>query len=122
MLSNGFKINECDKCVCVKSTHSGYVIVCLYVGDMLILGSNNNVIKTTKRMLTNKFEMKDLGVPDVILGIKVSKTSYGLTLSQSHYIEKVLDKFTKYEVKPMRTTVDVNINLCKHNGESISQL
>ena len=57
------------------------------------MGSNNEVIKTTKEMFNNKFDMKYLGVVDVILGIKISKTSYGLILSQSHYIEKILNKF-----------------------------
>ena len=60
----------------------GFVIICLYVDDMLIMGSNNEVIKTTKEMFNNKFDMKDLGVADVILGIKISKTSDGLILSQ----------------------------------------
>ena len=70
MMSNGFRINECDKCVYIKDTANGYVIVCLYVDDMLIIDSNNDIIKATKRMLTNEFDMKDLGVVDVILGIE----------------------------------------------------
>ena len=93
MMTNGFKINECYKCVYVKNTERGFVIICLYVDDMLIMGSNNEVIKTTKKMFNNKFNMKDLGVSDVILGVKISKTSDGLILSQSHYIEKILKKF-----------------------------
>lgn len=32
-LSNGFKINECDKCVYKKRTSNEYVIVCLFVDD-----------------------------------------------------------------------------------------
>ena len=44
-------------------------------------------------MLEKKFDMKDLGVADVILGIRIHRTPQGLALSQSHYIEKVLDKF-----------------------------
>ena len=62
-------------------TQSEYVIVCLYVHDMLIIGSNNDVIKATKKMLTNYFDMKDMDVIDVILGIKITKTSSGLILS-----------------------------------------
>ena len=62
-------------------TQSEYVIVCLYVDDMLIIGSNNDVIKATKKMLTNYFDMKDMDVIDVILGIKITKTSSGLILS-----------------------------------------
>ena len=37
MVSNGFRINECDKCVFIKDTASGYVIMCLYVDDVLII-------------------------------------------------------------------------------------
>jgi len=49
--------------------------------DMLILGRNDNMIKSTKKMLTNKFDMKDLGVADIILGIKISRISKGMILS-----------------------------------------
>ena len=53
----------------MKDTEKGYVIVCLYVDDMLIIGSNNEIIKATKKMLNKKFDMKDMGIADVILGI-----------------------------------------------------
>ena len=121
MMTNGFKINECDKCVYVKNTKHGFVIICLYVDDILIMGSNNEVIKTTKEMFSNKFDMKDLGVADVILGIKISKTSDGLILSQSHYIEKILKKFKQNDSSPMRTLVNVNLHLSKNNGKILSQ-
>ena len=121
MMTNGFKINECDNYVYVKNTERGSVIICLYVDDILIMGSNNEVIKTTKKMFNNKFNMKDLGVADVILGIKISKTSDGLILSQSHYIDKILKKFKQYDSSPTRTLVDVNIHLSKNNGKIISQ-
>ncbi|KAL0431973.1 UNVERIFIED_CONTAM: Retrovirus-related Pol polyprotein from transposon TNT 1-94 [Sesamum radiatum] len=122
MLSNGFKINECDKCVYVKSSHNSFIIVCLYVDDMLIMGSNRDVILTTKRMLTKHFDMKDMGLADVILGIKISKTSDGLALSQSHYIENILKKFKAYDSPPAKTPVDLNLHLAKNKGESEGQI
>ena len=73
-------------------------------------------------MLSSKFNMKDLGVADVILGIKISRTSGGRILSQSHYIEKLLDKFNKDESNNVRTPVDINLHLSKNIGQSISQL
>lgn len=72
MLSNGFKINECDKYVCIKHTTNAYVIVCLYVDDMLIMGHSHKMFLSTKKMPTKHFDMKDMGVVDVILGIKIS--------------------------------------------------
>ena len=37
MITNRFKINKCDKCVYIKDTKNGYVILCLYVDDMIIV-------------------------------------------------------------------------------------
>ena len=107
MVSNSFKINECDKCVYTKMMPKGYVLVCLYVDDMLIIGSTIELIMTTKRMLTSHFDMKDMGEADVILGIKISKTSTGLVLSQSHYIEKTLNKFLDKDETPVKIPVDI---------------
>ena len=87
MITNDFKINECDKCVYVKETKNSYVILCLYVDNMLIVGSDDDMIKSIKNMLKFKFDMKDMGLVDVILGIKISKAFNGLILSQTHCIQ-----------------------------------
>ena len=113
-MSNGFIINECDKCVYIKNIDKGYVIVCFYVDDMLIIGSNNDMIKTTKKMLNKHFDMKDMGIADVILGTKITKISEGYALSQFHYIEKILDKFSKDDDHLARTLVDVIFFLSKN--------
>ena len=122
-MANGFKINECDKYVNIKDTPNHKVIACLYVDDMLIISRDISEIldiNATKRILENKFDMKDLGVADAILGIRIHQTPQGLTLSQSHYIEKVLNKFMEFGIA--KTPLDVNFVLRKNKGESDSQL
>ncbi|KAK6122523.1 hypothetical protein DH2020_043728 [Rehmannia glutinosa] len=101
MKSNGFKINEYDKCVYIKGTTNGYVIVCLYVDDMLIMCSSHDLIMNTKNMLKKNFDMKDMRLSDVILGIKISRTSDGIVLSQSHYVESILRRFNAFENPPL---------------------
>ena len=49
----------------------------------------------TKNMLTSRFDMKDMGSTDVILGIKLIRTLDGLILSQSHYIDIFLEILIK---------------------------
>ena len=120
MLSNGFKINECDKCVYVRQTHNAYVIVCLYVDDMLIMGSNHEIIMNTKGMLKKNFDMKDMGLADVILGIKILRTFEGLVLSQSHYVETILEKFLQSNSAPVKTPVDLSVHLRKNHGKPVS--
>ncbi|KAL4018503.1 hypothetical protein IC575_022101 [Cucumis melo] len=122
MMTNEFKINECDKCVYVKSNDNDHVIVCLYVDDMLIIGSNSNIIKATKKMLANKFEMKDMSVANAILEIKISKIPQGLVLSQSHYIDKMLNKYKNHGIVIAKTPIDASLHLGKNNGDNIAQL
>ncbi|KAL0336659.1 UNVERIFIED_CONTAM: Retrovirus-related Pol polyprotein from transposon TNT 1-94 [Sesamum radiatum] len=106
----------------LKALKHSFIIVCLYVDDMLIMGSNRDIILTTKKMLTKHFDMKDMGLADVILGIKISKTSDGLALSQSHYVETILKKFKAYESPPAKTPVDLNLHLAKNKDEPECQI
>ncbi|KAH9727083.1 CCHC-type domain-containing protein [Citrus sinensis] len=115
-------INECDKCVYVKETENCYVILCLYVDDMLIVGSDDDMIKSTKNMLKSKFDIKDMGLADVILGIKISRVSNGLILSQTHYVDKILGKFNKDDNTMSKTPLDTSIHLSKNREEGISQV
>ena len=70
------------------------MILCLYVDGILIFGTRLNVIKEVKDLLSNNFEIKDLGEADVIFNVKLLKEGNGgITLSPSHYMEKVLSRF-----------------------------
>ncbi|XP_068331482.1 uncharacterized protein [Pyrus communis] len=75
MITNGFVINESDKCIYVKQMKNACVIVCLYVDDMLIMGTNKDMINSTKKMLNSSFDMKDMGLADVILGVRILRNS-----------------------------------------------
>ena len=99
MIKDGFTINKCDKCVYTKIVGYACIIICLYVDDMLILETNIKVIKSTKRMLSNNFDMKDLGVTDIILGIQIKRTPYEISLYQSHYIDKMIERFKEHGIK-----------------------
>ncbi|KAD5960509.1 hypothetical protein E3N88_11981 [Mikania micrantha] len=113
MLNNGFKINECDKCVYVKNTTRGYVILCLYVDDILIVESDDKMIKSTKDMLKARFYMKDMGLVDLILGIKINRTQNGLVLNQSYYVDKILENFNTGDTSVAQTPVDTTQHLSK---------
>ncbi|KAL0436495.1 UNVERIFIED_CONTAM: Retrovirus-related Pol polyprotein from transposon TNT 1-94 [Sesamum radiatum] len=121
LLSNGFKTNASDTCVYTKLCGCDFVIICLYVDDMLIFGSNLQVINETKSFLNSQFDMKDLGEADVILGVKIRKTENGFSLCQSHYIEKILKKFGCHDEIPVRTPYDPSACLKKNKGDSVSQ-
>ena len=107
-LESWFRINGCEKCVYVKDTENDYVILCLYIDDMLIIDSNDKMIKSIKDMLNSRFDMKVMGPADVIMGIKITINSDVLILSQSHYVDKILEKFNKDDSGVARTPFDTS--------------
>jgi len=61
LLCEGFSTNDADKCGYSRSENGECVIVCLYVDDMLIFCTCDNIVFKTKLFLGSKFEMKDMG-------------------------------------------------------------
>ncbi|GJW23446.1 zinc finger, CCHC-type containing protein [Tanacetum coccineum] len=76
VLSNGYLLNQADKCVYSKFDETGKgVIICLYVVDMLIFGTNQVQVDLAKEFLSSRFLMKDMDEADVILVSTLMDTS-----------------------------------------------
>ena len=71
---------------------NSYIILLLYVDDMLIARSSIEEINNLKKQLSKQFAMKDLGAAKQILGMRIIKDKVNgtLKLSQSEYVKKVL--------------------------------
>jgi hypothetical protein len=76
------------------------VILCLYVDDIMIFRTSLDVINGVKTFLCQSFDIKDLGEVDVILNIMLIKGDNEITLTQSHYVKKVLSRFGYKENNP----------------------
>ena len=68
----------------------------LYVDDILLIGNDIPTLQNVKSWLGNCFSMKDLGEAAYILGIKIyiDRSKRLIGLSQSTYIDKVLNRFS----------------------------
>ena len=116
LTSAGFTVNEADRCVYYRHGEGNFVILCLYVDDILIFGTNIDAINGVKSFLSKSFDMKDLGEANVILNIKLIKNESGITLLQSHYVEKVLSQFGFMDSKPSPTPYDPSVTLRKNKN------
>nr|GEX29052.1 zinc finger, CCHC-type [Tanacetum cinerariifolium] len=123
VLSNGYLLNQTDKCVYSKIDGSGKgFIICLYVDDMLIFGTDQVQVDLTKEFLSSRFSMKDMREADVILGIRIKHESNGITIFQSHYIENVMKKFYYSDCTLVSTPLDTCDKLMPNKGPIVSQL
>ncbi|RVW83922.1 Retrovirus-related Pol polyprotein from transposon TNT 1-94 [Vitis vinifera] len=114
----GFKRCEADHCCYVKSFDNSYIILLLYVDDMLIAGSSIEKINNLKKQLSKQFVMKDLGAAKKILGMRIirNKTNGTLKLSQSEYVKKVVSRFNMNEAKPVSTPLGSHFKLSKEQS------
>jgi hypothetical protein len=122
LTSAGFAINEVDRCLYYPRGGGESVILCLYIDDILIFGTNIDAINEVKSFLSKSFNMKDLGEADMILNIKLVKDKSGITLLQSHKVEKVLSRFDFMDSKPSPTPNDPSVTLKKNKKISKDQL
>ena len=81
---------EEDHCVYLKRSNNGFVILSLYVDNILLVGNNEEMIDNAKRWLSSNFEMKDMGEANYVLGVKIvrDRAKRLLGLSQKTYIKR----------------------------------
>ena len=76
----------------IKRSNNHFIILFLYVDDILIAGNYKKLIDVTKKWLSSNFEMKDMGEVSYVLGVKIlrDRSKRLLGLSQETYIKKML--------------------------------
>ncbi|CAL9015427.1 unnamed protein product [Prunus brigantina] len=91
----GFTENALDECIYMKMSGRNFIILVLYVDDILLACTDLSMLHNCKEFLSKHFEMTDLGEATYVLGIEISRNREKgtLGLSQKNYIEKVLQRF-----------------------------
>ena len=119
----GFKRCEADHCCYVKFFGNSYIILLLYVDNMLIAGSSLEEINNLKKQLSKQFVMKDSRAVKQILSIRIirDKTNGTLKLSQSEYVKKILSRFNLNEAKPVSTPLGSHFKLSKEKSPKIEE-
>jgi hypothetical protein len=95
MLGLGFARSREDQCVYFKLIGDHLIYLVLYVDDVFI-GNNKDIIKDVKTYSSSKFDMKDIGVVNLVLGmeIKRDRKNKKLWLNQRKYVETILQRFS----------------------------
>ncbi|KAL0461128.1 UNVERIFIED_CONTAM: Retrovirus-related Pol polyprotein from transposon TNT 1-94 [Sesamum latifolium] len=113
--SIGFTMVEEDHCVYVKRSEKNFMILSLYVDDILLAGNNMEMIVATQKWLSSTFEMKDMGEAEYILGVKIhrDRSKKFLSLSQETYIKRIIERFCMHNANPVDTPMDKSCVLSK---------
>jgi hypothetical protein len=61
LITSGFQTSNANFSLYVKKTNHGIVVIDIYVDDLIITRDSDEHISDLKKLLKQKFEMKDLG-------------------------------------------------------------
>jgi histone deacetylase 1/2 len=92
-LNIGFKHCDSDHNVYVLHVNSETLIFSLYIDDLVITKSNVDINLDLKKQLVDTFEMTNLGLLHLFLGIQVLHMDDGIFISQPKYVWNILEKF-----------------------------
>lgn len=108
-----FQQSENDPCLYVKTCNNVTLFILIYVDDIIIASNVPAELTLVKDALKDRFDMVDLGVVTHFLGIEVTRdrTANLLQLSQTKYIEQLVQLFGLEETALSKTPIETNLTL-----------
>ena len=98
----------------VKNDGKEMLMIIIWVDDIIISCSNDEMLKDFKQSLKEKFKMTDLGDIKWFLGMSFECNEDFIEINQSRYILKILERFGMSDCNPCKTPCDVSFSNISH--------
>jgi hypothetical protein len=104
----GLKPTQADSCAYLKRSKTQTLVILLWVDDLIIGGNSQAIIDKFKADISRRFKMKALGELQWILGMEVkrNKATRTLEITQTTYINQMLEKFGMLDCKAISTPAE----------------
>jgi len=119
LVTSGFQTSNANFSLYVKKIDHGIVVIVIYVDDLIITGDSDADIFDLKKLLKQKFKMKDLGELCYFLGIEVIQSPKGIWLLQKQYALNKLSKCGMTSCKPISIPLEQNVKLSADEGDLV---
>ena len=122
LVDSGYTKCSADSCLYIKFDGESFVIMAVYVDDIIPVSNDIELLQAEKRAICQQFEMVDNGEIEYFLGmfIKRDRESRTLSISQPNYVESVLAKFGMSDCKPVATPVEAGVRYEKRSDDEES--
>nr|GEW10037.1 ribonuclease H-like domain-containing protein [Tanacetum cinerariifolium] len=106
-----FVQSKFDYSLFTKNSDNVFIILLVYVDDIVVTGNNLNEIEKFKQFLMSKFQIKGLGKLKYFLGIKILDNKDSICLNQRKYYLELLHEFGLLAAKHVDTPLPENVTL-----------
>jgi hypothetical protein len=122
LLEYGYVMGSVDKTLFTLKHGTHFLLVQIYVDDIIFGGSSHTLVSRFQKMMENEFQMSMMGELIFFLGIQVKKTKEDIFIHQDKYMKDLMKKFNMAELKPVSTLMSTETVLDPdENGETIDQ-
>jgi hypothetical protein len=115
LMKLGFVKSPSESTLYIKGDQVNFLVISLYVDDLLVTGSSVELIQQFKDDMKQVFEMSDLGEMSYFLGMEVEQKNGDIFICQRKYAKEMLKKFNMENCKSMSTPMCPKEKLCKDN-------
>eukprot|EP00253_Pinus_taeda_P025601 PITA_25601 len=116
LLENGFEKCEGESTLYIKEKDGKFLIVVLYVDDVIFTRNDDYLIENFKTIMKEEFEMTDMGLLRYFLGIEVEQNGKGIFISQAKYVNEVLERFNMQDSKAAITPTMMGLKLSNEDS------
>ena len=92
----------------------------IYVDDILIASSSDDLVEEFKSLLNSHFKLKDLGNLKYFIGLEIARSKAGISICQRKYTLDLLEEYGFLGAKPGRIPIEVNHGLT-HRKDGLLQ-
>ncbi|XP_039685131.1 uncharacterized mitochondrial protein AtMg00810-like [Medicago truncatula] len=100
-----------------KGSEGNQLLICLYVDDLIVTGSDMNEIEAFKSQMIREFEMSDLGKLTYFPGMEFTEDAEGLVMHQMKYASDILKRFNMMNCNPSSSPAETNVKLMMNEDE-----
>ncbi|CAM9791127.1 unnamed protein product, partial [Choristocarpus tenellus] len=113
ILTGGWTSSQHDECLYFKRSEDGCIaILTTYVDDTATTGDFTEEIQRMRASLLEKYEGRDLGTPDKLIGVGITVGEGGITLDQQLYAESIVKAgMGSKEIRLTSTPLDPGMDL-----------
>ncbi|CAA7031737.1 unnamed protein product [Microthlaspi erraticum] len=110
LIEFGFVCSKSDPSLFTYRKDGKSLVLLLYVDDMLLTGSDEELVQQLLLSLNKRFFMKDLGPPKYFLGVEIKSYDGGIFLHQASYAKDILHIAAMTDCTPMPTPLPQDID------------
>jgi hypothetical protein len=122
LITNGFKVGKADPTLFTKTIAKDLFVCQIYVDDIIFGSTNKPTCEEFSRIMIQKFKMLMMGELKYFLRFQVKQLQDDTFISQTKYIQDILNKFGMKDDKPIKTPMGTNGHLALDTGgKSVDQ-